>query len=105
MTEKTEEYAPLYTAHSSSDKSESESDYDDVEMIALGQRGRRSASRWQRLRPWALHLGLSLLYTGLFFGATYTRGPTGTFGLVDCKYHSISKYQAYTVAMILSMPD
>ncbi|KAH7018128.1 uncharacterized protein B0I36DRAFT_335351 [Microdochium trichocladiopsis] len=80
MAEKSEEYAPLYDPRSSGEKSES--DYDDVEMKALGQRGRRH-SRWRRARPWALHLGLPMLYTGIFLGSMYARPLTGTFSMVD----------------------
>ncbi|KAJ1324168.1 oxidase UstYa family protein [Microdochium nivale] len=81
MAEKTEEYDPLYTSRSSGDKSESDYD-DDAEMKSLAQRSRRS-SRWQRLRPWALHLGLPLLYTAMFLGSVYSRPAAGTFSLLD----------------------
>ncbi|KXJ89262.1 hypothetical protein Micbo1qcDRAFT_206226 [Microdochium bolleyi] len=82
MAEKVEEYAPLYTSRSSGDKSES--DYDeDVEMKALVQQRSRHSTRWQRARPWALHLGLPLLYTAVFLGFLYSRPAAGTFSLLD----------------------
>lgn len=111
MAEKTEEYDPLYTSRSSGDKSESDYD-DDAEMKSLAQRSRRS-SRWQRLRPWALHLGLPLLYTAMFLGSVYSRPAAGTFSLLDCEFplekvkafpteRSASSFETNSVAEILT---